>query len=279
MFFIISKILWAMVSPLTFVTLLIGGGYLARAKRWGRGFIGLGAAILVIFGIFPMGQNILVFLENKVVSEPLPTKEPDGILVLGGFLDLKNSVARQQVEINSNGSRLTEMLALANRYPKARLVFSGGDGNLIKTSSSESEQLAILLKQMGFETLRIEYEGRSKNTYENMVYSREMIQPRESETWILITSAFHMPRSLAIFRSCGWQVTPYPVGYMTDGKYEWLPDFDVLGNMSKFHVAVREFIGIMAYTLTDKIKPNEIKRIFFHADDSRPEPDLPASKS
>lgn len=283
MFFILSKIVWAILSPLTFITLLICGGYLARQSKWGRGALGLGCTLLVLFGVFPMGHNVLVFLENVVSASPAAEesrqKSPDGIIILGGFLDLKNAIARDQFALNSNGSRLTEMLVLAHRYPKARLVFTGGDGNLIQTSSSESEQLDILLKKMGFDTLRIQYEDRSKNTYENMVYSKEMLHPKDGETWLLVTSAFHMPRSLAIFRSGDWQVTPYPAGYLTDGKYEWAPDFDVLGNMSKFHVAVREFLGIMAYTLTDKIKPHEITRIFFHADDSRPEPALPPSKS
>ncbi len=257
MFFVLSKIFWILCSPVTLATIGLAVGGFFYARNMGRALLKFSVLFLCVIGFFPVGQNLLVYLEN---THPVPAHLPakvDGIIILGGSIDLKTSIARDQIILNENASRLTEMMALARQYPKAKIVFSGGDGNLIQSSSSESEKVDNLLKNIGLNALakRVLYEGKSRNTYENMVYARDMVNPRPADHWVLVTSAFHMPRSAAIFASHGWAVTPYPVGYLTDGKYHILPGLDVLGNMYKFQVAAREIIGIMAYTLTGKIRP------------------------
>ena len=107
---------------------------------------------------------------------------------------------------------------------------------------------------MDFDTSRIIYEGESRNTFENMDFSKNIANPKAGEVWLLVTSSFHMKRSEGIFRSNGWDVIPYPAGYLTAGNYKVIPNFDVLDNMFKLQIVVREIIGIMAYRLTGKIK-------------------------
>ena len=111
---------------------------------------------------------------------------------------------------------------------------------------------------MGFDTKRIIYEGQSRNTFENAEFSKKLVSPKNGEVWLLVTSASHMKRSVMIFNSSGWDVVPYPAGYLTRGDYKLIPNFYVLENMYKLQIAVREMIGIMAYTLTGKIKSNEV---------------------
>ena len=258
MFFALSKIFWAIFAPLTFVSLLICGGFLTRNYVWGRRIMGTGIALLVVFGFFPVGHNMLVYEENRYpLIKNLPAKV-DGIIVLGGAIEFKRSLAREQGQLNEHAPRITEMLALMNHYPKAKIVFSGGNGNVEKSSSSESIELDKMLKHIGIKTDRIIYEGQSRNTYENMTLSKELVSPKQGEVWLLVTSAFHMTRSEKIFNSNGWAVIPYPAGYLTKGDYKLIPNFDVLDNMYKLQIAVREMIGIMAYTLTGKINLNEI---------------------
>lgn len=258
MFFMLSKVFWTLCNPLTLVTIFICGGALLRDYRAGRRVLGVGIALLAVFGFSPLGHNVLAYQENQYpVATNLPQKV-DGIIVLGGAIELQRSVERGQGQLNEHAPRITEMIALARKYPKAKLVFAGGNGSLEDSSSSESKEIDSLLKNINFDTVRIIYEDKSRNTYENMAFSKDIVSPKEGEVWLLVTSAFHMNRSVAIFNSNGWRVTPYPAGYLTDGNFRMTPNFDVLGNMYKLQIAVREMLGIMAYTLTGKIKLNEI---------------------
>ncbi len=239
---------------MTMIAVLALVGVVLRRFCVGKWATRIAITLLLVLGFLPIGKDMLVSLENRYAP---PTELPhkiDGILVLGGSINTKESIVHNQVQLNQNAGRITEMMSLVKRYPKARIVFTGGDGNLVPSSSSESEQLNILLKNIGFNTSRIVFEGKSRNTFENMEFSKAMVHPKMGENWVLVTSAFHMPRSAAIFNSNGWNVVPYPAGYVTDGRYEFLPSFDVLGNMYKFQVAAKEYIGIMAYTLTGRIQ-------------------------
>jgi len=239
---------------MTLIAVLAGVGVLFRKFAIGKWSTRIAVSALLILGFFPIGHNMLVALENRNPSPIELPKKIDGIIVLGGSIDLKTSIARKQVQLNEHTARLTEMIKLAKRYPKAKLVFTGGDGNLSQSSSSESEQLNILLKNIGFNQSRVILEDKSRNTFENMLFSKDIIHPKEGQNWLLVTSAFHMPRAAAIFNTNQWQIIPYSAGYLTDGIYKFTPNGDVLGNMYKFQVAAREIIGIMAYTLTGRIK-------------------------
>jgi uncharacterized SAM-binding protein YcdF (DUF218 family) len=257
MFFVMSKLFWLIFAPLTFITLLICVGGALRRLRAGRMLCGTGIVLLALLGFLPIGHDMLATLENKFPEMANFPKKVDGIIVLGGAIELRTSVARHQVQLNENAPRITEMIYLAKLYPDAKIVFTGGDGNLSKTSSNESIELYNLLKDIGFNPSRILFEGESRNTFENMQFSKDLVKPKEGETWILVTSAYHMPRSYAIFTSNGWNVLPYTAGYFTDGTLRFTPNLEVLGNMYKFQVAAKEIIGIMAYTLTGKIKTHD----------------------
>lgn len=258
MFFILSKLFWQIFSPLTFIAILMCGGFLARKYKGGRIVLGTGISLLILCGFLPIGHNLLVYQENQypVLSDP-PAKV-DGVIVLGAAIDFKKSLAWGQGQLNEHASRVTEMIFLMNHYPKAKIVFTGGNGKYEKSSSSESIELNKLLKHMGFDTSRIIYEGESRNTFENMNLSKNKVHPEDGEVWLLVTSAFHMQRSVDVFKSNGWDVIPYPAGYLTEGNYKLIPNFEVLNNMYKLQIAVKEMIGIMAYTLTGKIKTNDV---------------------
>ncbi len=256
MFFPLSKIFWMVFQPLTLVLLLVTSGLLLLRFRVGRFLLWTGCGLFILFGFFPVGHNALCYLENSYPANPQLPAHVDGIIVLGGSVDTALTFAHGQPQINDNGERITEMVRLARFYPKAKLVFSGGDGTLGGHSGKESTVVNSLLKSIGFNTKRITFEDNSRNTYENYIYSVRLAKPREGENWILVTSAFHMPRSAAIFISNGWRVIPFPAGFITDGKYRVMPNLDVLGNYYKLQVAAKEIVGIIAYTLTERIKTN-----------------------
>jgi uncharacterized SAM-binding protein YcdF (DUF218 family) len=254
MFFYLSKVFWAVFAPLTFIALMIVGGWLARRYPIGRKIMGVGVCLLILCGFFPIGHNLQVYWENQYLPMTEYPAHVDGVIVLGGSIDFKKSLARGQGQLNIHAPRITEMMFLANQYPKAKIVFSGGNGNITSSSSSESKELDKLLKKIGFDASRIIYEGESRNTFENMDFSKKMLNPKDGEVWLLVTSAFHMKRSAEVFNSYGWAVIPYPAGYLTEGTYKVIPNFDVIDNMYKLQIVAKEIIGIMAYRLTGKIK-------------------------
>jgi uncharacterized SAM-binding protein YcdF (DUF218 family) len=258
MTFIVSKIFWAMFTPLTFITILIGVGALFRRYRWGRLCCGGGIILLLACGTLPIGHNLLVVFEKYYPTIAKPQGQVDGIIVLGGSIDLEKSIVWGQGQLNEWTPRITEMMALSQTYPQAKIIFTGGNGKLQESSSTEADELDKLLKKVGFDTSRIVYEGQSRNTYENAIFSHDIVRPQTGENWLLITSAFHMVRAEAIFQSVGWQVTPYPAGYITDGKYRYTPNLKVLDNMFKLQIVVKEMIGIMAYIILGKIKTDAL---------------------
>lgn len=250
MFFILSKIFWALCSPLTLIGLMIVSGMiwdkLARVA-------GAGVVLFVLLGFLPVGPNLVVYLESQYGKpNPMPANVT-GIVVLGGVINGERSEHYQQVSLNDYAERITEMIRLSHIYPQARIIFSGGSGQFDQTSPKESEKVRTLLKNMDINTSRFEYDDRSRNTYENMLESSKIAHPQPGDKWLLVTSAFHLPRSMAIFKKGGWDITPYPAGYLEDGSYIWYPTLDVLGNFYKLQVATKEIVGIIAYSLTDKL--------------------------
>ncbi|MEK7801001.1 MAG: YdcF family protein, partial [Pseudomonadota bacterium] len=219
---------------------------------WGRRLLQTGVVLLCLIGFLPIGHNLLVLLENIYVDSTLPPKV-DGMIMLGGVIDIEASVARHQVQLQGNPGRMIEFIRLSQQYPQAKAIVSGGNGMMRDVDTTESEQTAILLKKLHVPMDKIIFEKQSRTTYENMAFSKILANPQAEENWLLITSAYHLPRAVAVFTSNGWPVTPIPAGYMTDGVYRFMPSLDVLGSCYKFEVAVKEIVGIIAYTLTERI--------------------------
>lgn len=254
MFFYISKIFWMVFQPLTLIALLIALGITFFKYRLGRIFTVFFVGLFLLLGFFPVGSNLVRYLENIYpVPQMLPEKV-DGIIILGGAMESGLSFARGQVQFNDRAERVSEMLRLYRLYPHAKIVFSGGDASMEGTSGKESTVLRSYLNNIGFDTSRIVFEEESRNTYENYLFSFRKVHPQPGENWLLVTSAFHMPRSAAIFTSNDWAIIPYPAGFLTAPQYDLMPNADVLGNYYMLQVAAKEIIGIIAYTLTERIR-------------------------
>jgi len=101
---------------------------------------------------------------------------------------------------------------------------------------------------MGMDTGRVIFERESRNTFENVADSKALVHPAPGETWILVTSAFHMPRSVGLFRAQGWPVIPDPVDYKTGtGQYEAGGfSIDLTGHLDLLSQAIKEWIGLLA---------------------------------
>ena len=267
MFFVASKLVWLVLAPANILVLLLLIGAVALRAGWrrtGRSFLTIGIAVLALVGFSPIGALILRPLEDRFPQPPPDMPAPDGIVVLGGSTDETVSAARDQPTISDAATRVTAAVELARRYPQARLVFSGGSGRLLMHPRTEAEDTRRLWIAMGVAPERITVEDRSRNTDENARFTAALVKPSAGQRWLLVTSAFHMPRSVGLFRAADFPVIPYPVDYRTTDTWEdLLPPRDALIGLSRFGIAAREWIGLAVYRLTGRI------HVFF------PEPETP----
>lgn len=248
--FVLSKIFWWVFNPgLVFFAVLSLGAVLlfTRWRRTGRALVAAAVGIAAILSVLPVGSSLIETLENRFPANPPLPREVDGIIVLGGTVNQHITHARGQPTLTSGGERLTEFVALARRHPEARLVFTGGSGAVFDSTLREASVARLFFERMGLEPERVVFEDRARNTHENALFARRLMAPGAEETWILVTSALHMPRAVGVFRRIGWEVIPWPVDYQTDGRSGFELSFAFPGGLENLNTAGREWIGLTAY--------------------------------
>lgn len=263
MFFIFSKIAGFFLQPLNFSILLVAAGVVIGLS--GFRTLGLcaslaGCLLLVLSAWTSLGALLLEPLEDRFPRPTTPPETVAGIIVLGGGFEGAVNLVRGGYELNSGGDRFVEAAILARRYPEAKVVVSGSTGILIGESEGDAETAPRLFTALGVARDRLILEGRSRNTDENARFTKELVQAQPGETWLLVTSAFHMPRSVALFRKAGFPVVPWPTDYRTSGR-EGFALFGDNANTSLQNTtaAVREWVGLTAYRLsgrTDTLLPS-----------------------
>jgi uncharacterized SAM-binding protein YcdF (DUF218 family) len=256
MFFIASKIFWFVAEPVSFAILVGVLGLLlgyTRFARAGRVLMAGAIVALAAFLLMPLGALLLRPLEDRFPQPPAGMPAPAGIIILGGALDTEKSEARGQVYFTTDAARMTTGIELARRYPFARLVFTGGSAGLLIQERAEAISARKLWLSLGVPEERMTFESKSRNTWENAVFTRDLVKPKPGEIWLLVTSAWHMPRSAGIFRHLGFVVTPYPVAYRTFGdERDFLLPASMFDKVLMLDDGVREWAGLLAYRLAGK---------------------------
>jgi uncharacterized SAM-binding protein YcdF (DUF218 family) len=256
MFFYLSKILGFFAIPSNLVILIgIGGALLLRSRfhRAGWRLVVGSLVVLAMMGLSPIGNALIIPLEDRFPPWDAARGAPDGIVVLGGAISPDVSAARGTAALNESAERMTAAVELARRYPNARILFSGGTGELISSGATEAQAARRLWAALGIEPARITLEDRSRNTVENAVFSRELVKPKPGERWLLVTSAYHMPRAVGIFRKAGFLVEPYTVDWRTRGPEDALRPFPTVGDgLRRTDTATREWVGLAIYWLTGR---------------------------
>lgn len=256
MFFVISKVLGFFATPSNAIASICVVGillHLIGRRRVASRCLITGVALLLLFGFSPVGSLLLLPLTERFPAWQSDGRDPDGVIVLDGAINAEVSDVRGSLELDSAAERVLTMLALARRFPAAKIVFSGGSGSLVPDSPSEAPVAERLLEQFGVERSRIVLEGMSRNTAENAIFTKQMLMPKPSERWLLVTSAFHMPRSIGAFRAAGFEIEAYPVDWRTRGWVDAALPFDAIsGGLARTDVAVHEWIGLIAYWLTKR---------------------------
>lgn len=255
MFFYASKIFWALAQPLSVILLLMVAAMVLSIMGWRRLALvaqGLAALTVLLVGFTSLGSVLIQPLENRFPRPPAP-EQVSSIIVLGGATQSRIGGARGVTELNAAGDRMTAALVLARWYPEAPLIFSGGIGTIISEGETEAASAQRFFLEQGIAPERLVLEDQARNTDENAHLTAGLVGERDGPA-ILVTSAFHMPRSVGLFRKAGVDVIPWPVDYRSTGQEGF--GFDIANpvlNLEVTGIAVREWIGLLAYRWSGKI--------------------------
>jgi uncharacterized SAM-binding protein YcdF (DUF218 family) len=255
MFFILSKVLAfftlpsnVVITAIIFATLML----FTRFARAGRRVLVLGCVAMVVLGISPVGRVLMNTLEDRFPAWDASRGAPTGFIILGGSVSPEISIARKTTSLPDAAERLTVVPMLASRYPDAKFIFSGGNASVFG-GPAEADYVLPLFESFGVSRARVAIENASRNTAENAELSKKLAAPKPGERWVIITSAFHMPRSIGSFRAAGFDVEAYPVDYRTTGPQDDFSFFQSFtGGLSRVDVVTRESIGMLMYWLTGR---------------------------
>lgn len=260
MFVFLSKFLPLFVYPLGLTCLLLILALLARQSKRSQSALILGALLLLWAG----GNRWVAFsLVRSLEWQYLPPAEipeSDVIVILGGGTDSAD-YPRPMVELSAAGDRVLYGALLYKQGKAPRLLLSGGNIELLgETTSTPAEQMAEVLKLTGVPQSSMILEKQSLNTYENAFYCARIIREQGYQKVILVTSAMHMPRSVALFKKQGIEVIPAPTDFkVTETQWRNLGQLPLEAqliniipsstNLEWLTAALKEYIGIFVYRL------------------------------
>lgn len=252
--FLASKLLSLVTQPLAWVIVLLLGALLClpRRRRWGLGLGWAALTVLLLVGWEPLPDALLRRLENQHTGPGPTLQQYSGAVVLGGALEPSYVwQARQQPALNDAAERMTAAVTLVQQNPRLRLLFTGGEGAWFGQGLTEADRAKIFFDSLGLASSQVLYEAASRTTYENAVFSAQVTGVQRERPWLLLTSAWHMPRALATFRKAGWNVTAYPVDFRTGTQTPWT-QYSLAQGTQKWQLALHEWVGLLAYRLAGR---------------------------
>lgn len=252
---VLSKLLSFLTQPLSWVALLLLAGLLSLSRwpRQGRRLCTLALVVLLLQGWMGPPTALLHHLESRYPARhDLPDAQRyAGVVVLGGALESPELwEAHGQPALNSAAERMTAVLPLLQRHQNLMLLFTGGHGQLLGRGLTEAQRAEWFYRSMNVPAQRLILESASRNTYENAVLSAALPGVDKTRPWLLVTSAWHMPRAMATFEKAGWNVTAYPVDFITGRQAEWT---DYALSNGVWDTALHEYLGLLAYRLSGKL--------------------------
>jgi uncharacterized SAM-binding protein YcdF (DUF218 family) len=246
-FFYLSKFLFLLVQPSLICLAMIAAGLMLRRNR----LTSSGFALLLVIAFSPLSYLLLLPLEERFARPRLDqVGDISGIIILSGFENTYGTKARGVLTMGDAAERLTEGVLLAHRLPAARVIFTGGSATILDAAPSAASAVAEFIVGTGIAADRVILESAARNTRENATMTHDIVKPKPGERWLLVTSAFHMPRAMGVFRVAGFEVVAWPVDYRTTGNGDATRLTGSIGE-GTYHVdiSVKELIGLIVYRL------------------------------
>lgn len=267
LFFYASKIFWLIAQPDHFLLLMLVLGLLLWRSVIGVTLVWSSVFVLLIVSFFSVANYLLEPLEQRFPQPVLSELEGpiSGIVILGGAENASLTAKYGSPQFSDAAERMMVIPKLDRAFPNTAIIFSGGSSAILNNQFLGGDVAKMWLSDLDLSSPVI-IDKSARNTFENAIYTREIILDRTDDNmgrWILVTSAFHMPRAVGVFREVGLNVVPYPVDFRVSGTNLRI---NLNANMADLNTAVREWIGLVAYYLSEKTSellpaPNENKDI------------------
>jgi len=257
----LSKFLPLFLYPLGLIAIfLVAVLVLWKKPRLSKTILIAALILLFLSGNRYVASTVARSLEWQYLPQEI-TAPIDSIVILGGGTEPAID-PRPSVEINAAGDRVVYGAILARQFPEAAIIVSGGDIDFLDlASSSPAEDMVSLLGLMGIPEKNIHVQGESQNTYEDALYTCAIVKENGlRNTLLLVTSATHMPRSVAVFQKQGCEVIPAPTDFtVTEAAWQklWHPNVEEFlinlvpsySNLSTLTKSMKEYIGIWVYRM------------------------------
>ncbi len=252
MSFYLSKILWLIVNPFNifiFITLFTMFLYFINFRRLSLIIYLINFIFIALISFLPIGSYLTYIIEKEFHTNTKFPDQVDGILILGGATNPLLFKEFDQISLNGSAERLVESVMIIRKFEKAKVIFSGGSGIVNRSDLGHSQVAKLFYKKMGVDINRIFFEDKSRNTHENIIYSKKIAKPKKNENWLLITSAFHMKRALLIAEKNNWEFIPYAVDFKNIKEFKLTPNLNLLSNLNSFQSGLHEWLGLVSYYL------------------------------
>jgi uncharacterized SAM-binding protein YcdF (DUF218 family) len=255
--FVLSKLLSAITQPLFWVGLwwLLALVLLPRFRRLAASMLWSGMLVFGLLGFNAAPEALLRSLESQYkapnLTQTLTQSGPYvGVIVLGGATGSPGIFkAHGQVPLGDAAERMTLPIGLMRKFPNFELIFSGGEGRLLPTGTTEAELAKVFYEEQGVDMKRVTLEAKARNTRENASQVAALLGERCKQPWLLVTSAWHMPRSMAEFEAVGCNVVAFPVDFRTAEETSWT-EYSMVGSLMAWQTALHEYLGMLVYGLT-----------------------------
>lgn len=259
MSFNLSKLIQTFMEPANALALLLllaalmAFSRFEAAQRLGRRLVTLLAILFVLFAALPVGEWALAPLEDRFAHVGLPDKI-DGIVFLTGDENPGRSEARGQPVAGYASARYIRLAHLARRYPHAPIIVTGDTAPNYKSKITTQTVAKEIMAATGIDLARVTFEDKALTTFDNARYTARLVRPDKNDTWLLVTSAWHMPRSVLCFEHQNMKVIPAPTDYMTSGHTHLGLHLDLSRQFMLLRIAAHEYYGLVGYWLSGMIE-------------------------
>ncbi len=255
--FYVAKIANYLLEPLYilsfFLLILIFLLLFTNFKKLVLFFAKLLLILFLFFGYTPLSNFLLNKIEDFIKPSKYPIQQLTGIIVLGGSFNQElESKERNEVSLNELAERATKALEIYKRNPKVIILFSGYSNKIKPVGWSESDMAKKFFLEQGVRPENLIFENKSRNTYENVQYSKDIIRTYKG-SWGLVTSAFHMPRSYFLFKRENLILEPISVDYRTGTSSIFWINFDIKKGLENWNIILHEVFGVLYYKINGKI--------------------------
>ena len=251
MYFYLSKLLAPLLNPTNLLFIFLIFFYLLnlKSKIKFKLISNIVLILVLLLSFFPLGNLGLRYLEKDYILEDKFYKV-DNIIVLAGSEMIASTEITKKLSLNNGSERLIISAKLALDYPNSKIYYLGGDGRLVKGKFNEADVAKIFYSNIHFDLNRVIFIDNTRNTIENLKAFKKINTLNQSN--ILITSAFHMKRSMLIAKELDLNIKPFAVDFRSVNKFNILNYYQRLNiaeNWQSFNIFFREIIGILAFKL------------------------------